>query len=715
MARSNRRRKQDRAKREARASRKRAVSQRRREAEESIRVALERYDRIVDPATPLGELASLLAGNYGGEPVSAALAERMLEAGSPAGRLAQAADVMLAADPLSLTALTFAAGTARAAGDTAAARRLLDQALSVASDAETGDPGLRMELARHLQVGGRLADAVELAEARLRDEPGDDYAAERYGSLMQDVHARVNGAAPDTCPCGLGSRWQECCGPRERAALARFADRSGLAALQDAVSAYASASDLGPVIEQNVAESLSFTEDLDWEPAERARFAALAAESALVTVGSPEEDEADGAGGGPEPPGLLDEGDVDGGDVDAGDADAAMGRFAADPSVPAGLAARAAAWDKHIHYGLWRVDDEPDPAPGLWCTDIISGVTRYAEFPGDLSDGTPRWAVWLGGMVPDDGIWRCTGHGMWLSPAEADAAAELVHGAYAALASELTGKRKRRSRAADEPMRFGRAEPIGVYVDYEEAAPDLAASFLSAIAASLVTRIAAEVHAYRRTPPGLCNTDGDEMCLITAQIKVRDGVQAAARLSARTDFDGEPDPGRGRRDPLRLVWLGRQIPDGERAALLAEARAQLRLQGLGDVDVDNLPETQRWVRGSLQFRGDQIEAEVNSRERLAGLLGILTKIGAEPVVTDEVRAAPAAEGWEKHWLDEKVPALRGQTPRQAAAGKGRLLLEGMLRQFEYEADLVAARGEHGVDTAWLRRELGMRDHLALSG
>jgi len=39
-------------------------------------------------------------------------------------------------------------------------------------------------------------------------------------------------------------------------------------------------------------------------------------------------------------------------------------------------------------------------------------------------------------------------------------------------------------------------------------------------------------------------------------------------------------------------------------------------------------------------------------------------------------------------------------------------LEAMLRQFEYEADLLAVDGKTGIDTAWLREQLGMRSDLA---
>jgi thioredoxin-like negative regulator of GroEL len=80
----------------------------------------------------------------------------------------------------SLTALSFASAAARANGDAAQARRLLDQALAAASE-----PYERVDLAEHLSAAGRDADAAELLEARLREEPGDHIAAERYGALLE--------------------------------------------------------------------------------------------------------------------------------------------------------------------------------------------------------------------------------------------------------------------------------------------------------------------------------------------------------------------------------------------------------------------------------------------------------------------------------------------------------------------------------------------------
>lgn len=390
--------------------------------------------------------------------------------------------------------------------------------------------------------------------------------------------------------------------------------------------------------------------------------------------------------------------------------------FAADLSTPAALAARALAWHEHIHYGLWRIDD-PVPAPGLRCIDIVSGTERYVEFPTEATTGLPRWTVWLGGIVPVDGIWRSTGVGVRLSPTEADAAAESVDEAALAMLQALAGE----PEAPPAPIPFGHAEPHGVYADDQEPVSAEMVSLMGKVAGAMITGIAADLHRYRATPPAIANTDGDPMCLISATIAVEEGT--SGKLAARPDFDLDSD------EPDRVTWWGALIPDGQREAMMADAMAQLRAQGHQDVEAPDGP--QRWVRGVLRIRGREITIEVNSQQRLTRLLDILRKIGGNPVVTSEKRIDPAmdfawpvgqrasqggtaaaAEGWEKFWLDEKVPALFGRTPRQAARGRERPYLEAMLRQFEYEADLLAVDGKTGVDTAWLREQLDMPSDLA---
>jgi Protein of unknown function (DUF2384) len=68
-------------------------------------------------------------------------------------------------------------------------------------------------------------------------------------------------------------------------------------------------------------------------------------------------------------------------------------------------------------------------------------------------------------------------------------------------------------------------------------------------------------------------------------------------------------------------------------------------------------------------------------------------------------SAPASEAW----LNEPQPALHGLTPRDAAEADAsyQMLLESLLRQFEYQAALAGPFAKPGVDLARLRRELGM--------
>jgi len=759
MAKSNRRRKRDRAVRQAAAARKAAASQRQLITEAAMRLAVERIHRINDPATPVAEVAALLLGHYAGAPVMPGITELLMDKGASPPRLAAVSDALRTAEvadaaeradaakmpdgldgpsspdgtgtpetpaatgsshggQASLTYLTFAAGAAYAAGDTAGARRLLDEAMAAAAE----DPELQVRLTAHLLAYGRAADAVESLEARLRESPEDDLAAEQYAMAIEDIFARLSGEPPaGPCPCGAGTSWQDCCGPRERTALDRFADRSGLRALQDATASYLPRSGYAEAVADFVTDWTSAVDADSWDDPEREAFLALVTELAWTTAGASGTAEAEAS----DP--SVRTGDGSAGHNDSADDDSAdddddnlLRAFAADPSTPPALAARARAWRDHVHYGLWQISD-PVPSPGRWCTEIATGIVRYVAFGPEPAGLAPRWSVLLGAVVPVDGVWRAAGPALQLSPTEGDAAAETVHSAAEVIIRELAGKpTKRAASRMRQPVPFGRAEPHGVLVHYHEEEGPGMARLTSMVTASLLPRIAAELHENRTTSPAMTNTDGDPMCLIKARIAVRDGEVLAERLAGHRDFSADED------DPAALVWYGREVPVGQRDALLAEAVAQLRAQGHSGTDIELPAGPQRWVRGQLRVEGDELAVEVNSRERLAALLGILREAGASPEVSDQSlidprqdlawpagsRARPGGsaepqDGWEKQWLDERVPALRGRTPRQAAQAKERVLLEALLRQFEYEADLLAANGQTGVDTEWLRRELGM--------
>jgi hypothetical protein len=134
-------------------------------------------------------------------------------------------------------------------------------------------------------------------------------------------------------------------------------------------------------------------------------------------------------------------------------------------------------------------------------TDIVSAARRYVQFPAERVGRLPRWAVWMGGVLPVDGIWRITGRGVWLSPREADAAAEFIDRAGDELARAVTGS-VTRGMSDDHPekIRFASAGARGVQAGYDNAFDPKTAAISSRVINALATRVAAEVYDYRRSP-----------------------------------------------------------------------------------------------------------------------------------------------------------------------------------------------------------------------
>jgi len=514
MAKSNRRRKLDRAKRQTRDSQKQTAARRQREWEHEVDARADRFKVLSNPDSPLAEMADVLNTTYERGPISAYVVGEMKDFGWSMERLAELADAMLVPGKIgetgegneaeqvgesepSLTDLTFAAQVDRAIGNSARAGELLDQAFAVTE--ASGDTYNKLRLIDNLRGIGRLAEATTLLEASLRDDPDDGYAMELYGTAINQAYEQANGQQPiASCTCGSGSAWEECCGPRERAVLDRFTDRSGLTDLTDAVSGFLSGSDYGRAVDEEVARHLKAIEALKFTPDELDSFRALVAENALLTARLEPQDRPEAQDE------AQEEAQEEPQDSEAQDSEAqdsgdhtAIAAFAAAPSTPAELAARAHAWQENFHYGLWKIENAPEP-PGYWCTDISTGELRYVNFPAQFTDGWPRWSVWLGGMVPVDGIWRATGTGIRLSPAEADAAAEFVDKAVINVVHSLAGKKKTSLRP-DDPMRVGAAEPYGVLAEYQDPMPPLTASVTIMAIAQLLWRIFLEVHLDRET------------------------------------------------------------------------------------------------------------------------------------------------------------------------------------------------------------------------
>jgi hypothetical protein len=439
-----------------------------------------------------------------------------------------------------------------------------------------------------------------------------------------------------------------------------------------------------------------------WQAAERDEFDALAVEFAVTypvadVSGSPEAGE------------TASDDDL---------VDTPLRAFAADPATPAELAARASEWDRHVRFGIWQVP-EPKAAPGVWCTELVSGLRRYAQFPAAALAGAAPWSVWLGALVPADGIWRSTGNGIWLSPLEGDAVAEFAEQAVSRMLEELSGVPRDQLPEPGE-IRFGQAEPYCVrWETGEEPEPEFGEN-TSPVIARFTTVLASRVWWKRSVRVALTNTEGDPMVLIDATVTV--SGDATEWLSARPDF-GEEEGGQDG----QLVWWGDQVTDPSDEPIVMH----FHQDGSAHL-LDPAEDEERLVLGRVTPDGDRLRVQVNSHRRLKKLLRILADIGAKPKVAEQAqsqpsldfawgpvpdRAAPARE-WEKAWLEQSVAVLEFDSPRHAAARAAEgstaeaLRLESLLRQLEYQAGLAAARGERPIDTQWLRTELGLTTPLS---
>ena len=369
-------------------------------------------------------------------------------------------------------------------------------------------------------VRGHHGEACELIEPYLRERPDDELAAGIYAEALAEAHAE---AAP---------------GERERAALTRYGDRSGSEALRKAIDAFLGRTEWGATVRKWVDAERSRLEAEYWRAAERDEFDALAAEVAVTYpvaggCGSPE---ADGAASGDGP------------------VNTPLRAFAAAPATPGELAARASEWDRHARFGIWQVQ-EPEAAPGVWCTELVSGMRRYAQFPAAALDGAAPWSVWLGALVPADGIWRSTGNGIWLSPLEGDAVAEYAEQAVWHVLEELSGVPRDRLPEPGE-IRFGQAEPYCVrWETGEEPEPEFGEN-ISPVIARLTTVLASRVWWKRSVPVALTNTDGDPMMLIDATVTVAGQAQSEPSL----DFAWGPVPdGASPARQWEKAWLEQSV------------------------------------------------------------------------------------------------------------------------------------------------------------
>jgi hypothetical protein len=300
-----------------------------------------------------------------------------------------------------------------------------------------------------------------------------------------------------------------------------------------------------------------------------------------------------------------------------------------------------------------------------------------------------------------------------LRPGEADVAADLVQEMTYKVVSTASGKPLRRPGGGDL------VEPHGVFASASEQSSPEVTRFVSMVIGSGLSQLLGYLAEARNAQPKLINTDKHPTVLIKATLAVNDVAEVTTRLAKHPEFEVEDGT---------INWWGRELDPMERETSLAELRAWLKEQGEDPSLVAEPEGPQRWLRGSISIGPQALEVDVNSRERFERLLGLLVDAGSEPEVVKKLVIDPAQdmalphlgsvlpgagsdaanEAWRRHWPDQKLPALGGMSPRQAARSERRKpWLEAMLRELEHDADRLARHGRPAPDVDGLRAELAM--------
>ncbi len=250
-----------------------------------------------------------------------------------------------------------------------------------------------------------------------------------------------------------------------------------------------------------------------------------------------------------------------------------------------------------------------------------------------------------------------------------------------------------------------------------EAAPKLGGLRIAQILASL-----------HRPLPKLINRDGDPYEFVEARYALTSGE----RRDVIARLDAGPGLQRTGARPASWDWVAKASEHPSRASSAGEGYA---------LDTHPDGDTGRVVLANVALSGKQLELSVNSRRRLesarAFIEPLLAGLIGEPEVAiksvedamAEKRDAPASprravpkrveravtqrylDSHYRGWMDEKIPALGGKSPREAARDfEGREQLAALLKELENREARRARDTGVGYDARWLWQELGI-EHL----
>jgi hypothetical protein len=195
--------------------------------------------------------------------------------------------------------------------------------------------------------------------------------------------------------------------------------------------------------------------------------------------------------------------------------------------------------------------------------------------------------------------------------------------------------------------------------------------------------------AFAPTRPTVRTTGGDELVFCTARYDVAALEETWRGLASRLDADPEDETlHRLSADDSVLGTVSR-----ESGRLVLETNSVERLRVLQEILAEVDPQA-RLVDESTE------PLDLGS---LPDGSGFDSMIERPELMPDDVESI--ARMFEDRWLDDSIPVLGGETPREAAKSSRRDDLAALLDDFEWEQR--RAPTPFGMDVARLRRELGI--------
>ncbi|MGH2718106.1 MAG: hypothetical protein ACRDJU_05965 [Actinomycetota bacterium] len=631
-----------------------------------------------DPQVPVEEAVAFLLEFHEGRGCRIPLAA-LVARDSSIERMAELAAHAVKSAPESPTALSFGAQASCYQADQATALSLIESALVTTG---RGDATLCITWIAVLLESGRIADAIDEIDRFSREQPDlHDYQALRMGALAEAARRAARAPAQD-CPCGSRASFAACCGPREAEALRRFADRRRWDDLRVAVLDHAGQTEglVDAILDTWTEAQEDWLGEVALDPSDPELTLAL--DWGLTWI-APED-----AWEVPDEPG--------------GSVSALESFVASQVDGDDGGDALAHQWLAHHRFGAWQVGPLQE-GPGLGLTDLLTGLRVYADVPSAAAVNDP-WAVLLGLMVCDEGIWRAGGGLVVLSPSEADS--------LVARALRLAEEAARRSPGYRDRIRdlhkLPRDIPPGLLAE-RELLTDRIGELLYLGAVSHLPELAASVRTQRRAQ---VNSDDEPIELIEATITPSNLVRMRAALRARPDIapNGHGD----------LAWtVNRLKADPLRPTLRSPKDSALHAAPIEEGDLVAL--------ATLTIHPRRLRALVNSRTRFERLVAMLESIDPAVSIVEEWAEIPghtavwerdaggATEeevmAWEQAWPDLPLWSLDGLTPRRAATlPQVAPKLELALRELEFQAALTRRAGHPAPDLTTLRAAMGMATH-----